>query len=507
MFDALVDDLRRQMMQQFSSQLTQGLRGMSSEQLQRNKDMMAELNQMLRDRAAGREPDFEGFMQRYGDYFPENPRNLDELLRGIAERMARMQMLMQSMSEEQRRELQSVMDALMEDMDLRWQAEELGRQLQEAFPTLPWDQGFDFRGDDPLDLAAGMSVMDMMSRMSDLERFLADATNPGLLAEVDPQEVRDLLGDDAGRSLDQLQRLVSRLEEAGVIKNEDGRLELTAKGLRRIGQKTLHELFRDLERDRFGEHAQSARGALGEPLHSTRPYEFGDPFLLDVGRTIRNAVYRGGAGTPVPIRPDDFEITETERVTRTSTVLMLDLSLSMPMRDNFLAAKKVAVALHSLISSRFPRDYLGIVGFSEVAREIEPRDLPKASYDLVYGTNMQHGFLLARRMLDRHPASTRQVIMITDGEPTAHLEGSVPYFSYPPAPRTFQETLKEVVRLTRAGVRINTFMLDESPALRRFVERMTEMNRGRAFFTTPDSLGRYVLVDFLRNRRRTRRAI
>lgn len=506
-FADLVDELRRQVMEQFGSDLTQGLANMSPEQLQRSKDMMAELNQMLRDRAEGREPDFDGFMQRYGDFFPENPRNLDELLRNLAERMARMQMLLSSMSEEQRRELQQVMDALLEDMDLRWQAEELGRQLREAFPSLPWDQGFDFSGQDPLDLAGGMSAMDALSRMSDLERFMGDATNPGLLAEVDPDEVRDLLGDDAARSLGQLQQLVRRLEDAGLIKNEDGRFELTPKGMRRIGQRTLRELFGELERDRFGEHAQRFRGALGEATYTSRPYEFGDPFLLDVGRTIRNAVYRNGAGTPVRIRPEDFEISETERVTRTSTVLMLDLSLSMPMRDNFLSAKKVAVALHALISSQFPRDFLGIVGFSEVAREIEPADLPKASYDFVYGTNMQHGFLLARRLLDRHPATTRQIIMITDGEPTAHLEGGVPYFSYPPSPRTIEETLKEVVRLTRAGVRINTFMLDESPALRRFVERMTEMNRGRAFFTTPETLGRYVLVDFLENRRRTRSAV
>ena len=506
-FDELVDELRAQAMQQFGSGLTEGLRDMSPEQLQRTKDMMAELNQMLRDRAEGREPDFEGFMGRYGDFFPENPHDLDELLTNIAERMAQMQALLASMTDDQRAELESVLDALMEDMDLRWQADELRRRLSEGFPTLPWDQGYDFRGGDPLDMAGGMAAMDALGRMSELERFLADATNPALLAEVDPDEVRDLVGDDAARSLRQLQQLVRRLEDAGLVRNEDGRLELTPAGLRRIGRKTLRELFGDMERDRFGEHTQRDRGVLGEPTYQSRPYEFGDPFLLDVGRTIRNALVRGGVGTPVRIVPDDFDITETERLTRTSTVLLLDLSLSMPMRDNFLAAKKVAVALHTLISSQFPRDYLGIVGFSEVAREIAPGELPKASYDFVYGTNMQHAFLLARRMLERHPSPTRQVVMITDGEPTAHIEGGMPYFSYPPAPRTIEETLKEVVRLTRAGVRINTFMLDESPALRRFVERMTEMNRGRAFFTTPDTLGEYVLVDFLEHKRRMRRAL
>lgn len=503
-FGELVDELRRQMMEQFSSQLTEGLRNMSPEALQRTKDMMAELNQMLRDRAEGREPDFDGFMEKYGDFFPENPRNLDELLAQLAQRMLRMQQLLASMTDEQRAELESVLDALMDDMDLRWQADELGRLLQDAFPSLPWDQGFEFSGQDPLDLAGGMRAMDALSRIDDLDRFMSQATNPAMLTEIDPDEVRDLIGEDAERSMRRLQQLARQLEEAGLIENKEGRLELTPRGMRKIGQKALGELFRGPQLDRMGDHESTKRGALGEPNYQTRPYEFGDPFLLDVGRTIRNALSRTGPGTPVRVVPDDFEIEETERLTRTSTVLMLDLSLSMPMRDNFLAAKKVAVALHALISAKFPRDYLGIVGFSEVAREIKPRDLPKASYDFVYGTNMQHAFALARQMLAREHAATRQIVMITDGEPTAHIEDGVPVFSYPPMPRTIEETLREVVRCTKEGIRINTFMLDVSPALKRFVERLTQMNGGRAFFTTPENLGTYVLVDFIEHHRRRR---
>ncbi|MCC7076417.1 MAG: hypothetical protein IT198_04760 [Acidimicrobiia bacterium] len=499
-FEELMDDLRRQMMERFSSQLTQGLRDMSPEQMQRMKDMMAELNRMLRERAEGREPDFDAFMDQYGDFFPENPQNLDELLEQIARRMLATAQLLASMSEEQRAELQSVLDSMMEDMDLRWQADELGRLLADAFPSLPWDQGFDFTGSDPLDMSGGMSLMDVLGRMDDLDGFMSQATSPAMLAEIDPDEVRDLVGEDAARSLRRLQQITQRLEDAGLIENREGRLELTPRGMRKIGQKTLGELFRGLALDRLGEHEMAKRGALGEPTYQTRPYVFGDPFLLDVGRTIRNAITRSGPGTPVRVLPEDFEIEETERLTRTSTVLMLDLSLSMPMRDNFLAAKKVAVALHALISARFPRDYLGIVGFSEVAREIRPQDLPKASYDFVYGTNMQHAFVLAREMLAREHATTRQIVMITDGEPTAHIEDGVPVFSYPPAPRTIEETLREVVRCTREGIRINTFMLDASPALRRFVEKMTQMNSGRAFFTTPENLGTYVLVDFLEHR-------
>ena len=246
-----------------------------------------------------------------------------------------------------------------------------------------------------------------------------------------------------------------------------------------------------------------------ERTYETKAYEFGDPFNLHIERTVRNAVSRTGGGTPVRLSPDYFEVERTEQLVRSSTVLMLDLSLSMPMRDNFLAAKKVAMALHSLISSLYPRDYLGLVGFSEVARVLTPEQLPEVSWDFVYGTNMQHAFLLSRQLLARQ-SGTKQIIMITDGEPTAHIEadGHVS-FNYPPTPETRDATLREVMRCTRDDIRINTFMLDANSYLKSFVERLTQLNLGRAFFTTPETLGDYVLVDFIEHRRqlgRTRRA-
>ncbi len=202
------------------------------------------------------------------------------------------------------------------------------------------------------------------------------------------------------------------------------------------------------------------------------------------------------------LSPEDFEVERTEHLVRTSTVLMLDLSLSMPMRDNFLPAKKVAMALHSLISTQYPRDFLGIVGFSEVARELEASDLPEVSWDFVYGTNMHHGFTLARKLLARE-SGTKQIIMITDGEPTAHItpSGDV-YFNYPPVRETVEATLREVVRCTREQIRINTFVLDATMALQAFIENMTQINGGRAFYTTNEALGDYVLVDFLEHRRK-----
>jgi uncharacterized protein with von Willebrand factor type A (vWA) domain len=274
--------------------------------------------------------------------------------------------------------------------------------------------------------------------------------------------------------------------------------------MRKIGQNALADLFAKLNQDRIGRHQLEKSGVGHERNYDTKPYEYGDPFNLQIERTLRNAIRRTGGGTPVELHPDDFEVERTETITKSSTVLMLDLSLSMPMRDNFLAAKKVAMALHSLISSQFPRDYLGIVGFSEVARELKPEQLPEVSWDFVYGTNMQHAFLLSRRMLARQ-TGTKQIIMVTDGEPTAHLlPGGEVFFNYPPVRETVEATLKEVARCTREDIRINTFMLDANSYLRTFIEKLTRMNRGRAFFTTPETLGSYVLVDFIEQKRALR---
>jgi uncharacterized protein with von Willebrand factor type A (vWA) domain len=245
-------------------------------------------------------------------------------------------------------------------------------------------------------------------------------------------------------------------------------------------------------------------GGGHEREYTTKPYEFGDAFNLHIERTLRNAVTRSGAGTPVQLTPEDFEVERTEATVQVATVLMLDLSLSMPMRGNFLPAKKVAMALHSLISTQFPRDYLGVVTFSEVAREIQPERIPEISWDYVYGTNMQHGLVLARRMLARQ-TGTRQIIMVTDGEPTAHItDQGYPVFNYPPSQATVDRTLTEVRRCTRDGIRINVFMLDATPYLTRFIETVTKMNGGRAFFTTNQDLGDYVLVDFVDQRRTLR---
>jgi uncharacterized protein with von Willebrand factor type A (vWA) domain len=507
-FDQLMDELRSQLMESYFNQMSSAMSDMSPESLQRIKDMFNELNRMLETRAAGGDTDrmFQEFMDRFGDMFPGNPQSLDELLEQMAQQMAAMQQLLNSMSPEQRAQLQQLADSLLEDMDLRWQVERLGGNLRQAFPQMGWERGYDFSGSDPLGFAEAAAVMNQLGDLDRLEQMMSSSPNPGALAEVDLDRAGQLLGEDASKSLEQLAKLARQLIDAGLMDVKEGRLELTPRGLRRIGQNALSDLFSKLIKDRMGRHVADREGIGHERTFETKPYEWGDPFNLSIERTIRNALGRSGAGTPVRLSAEDFEIDRTESLTSTATVLALDLSLSMPMQDNFLAAKKVAMALHSLITSQFPRDYLGLVGFGELARELRAEQLPEVSFDYTYGTNMQHALLLARRMLARQ-SGTKQVIMITDGEPTAHiLPDGNPYFSYPPAPETIQVTLNEVARATREGIRINTFMLDSREYLRNFVEKITRLNRGRAFFTTPETLGDYVLVDFLDQKRARRRS-
>jgi uncharacterized protein with von Willebrand factor type A (vWA) domain len=505
-FDELMERLRQQVLQQQLDQMSSAMQNLTPEDLQRTKDMMAALNEMIDKRERGEDPGFEAFMDEFGDFFPENPENLDELLEQMARRMAEAQSMLNSMSPEQRDQLQRLSEQLLDDMDLRWQFDQLARNMQSLFPQLGQMPGESFSGSAPLGFQQAMQAFRDLEDAKALEAMLKNASSPAGLAEVDMDRVRDLLGDDAANSLERLAELSRLMEEAGLIDQKEGRVRLSPRAIRKLGAKALRDLFGSLRKDMVGQHAIESIGIGHERAEDSKPYEFGDPFRLDLHGTLRNALRRNGMGVPVRLSPDDFEIERTEHATRSSTVLMLDLSMSMPMRDNFLPAKKVAIALHHLISTQFPRDYLGVVGFGETARELAPEALPEASWDFAYGTNMHHAFTLARKMLANR-SGTKQIIMITDGEPTAHItpRGEV-FFNYPPVRETVETTLREVLRCTKANIRINTFMLDADNGLRRFVERLTHINGGRAFFTTHDTLGDYVLLDFLEHKRRVSRA-
>jgi uncharacterized protein with von Willebrand factor type A (vWA) domain len=276
--------------------------------------------------------------------------------------------------------------------------------------------------------------------------------------------------------------------------------------MRRIGQGALRDIFDQLKKSRLGQHRISPVGQGVEAGDELKGYEYGDPFLLDLNETLFNSLQRAGRGLPVKIEPSDFVVHRTEHSAHASTVLMIDMSRSMFLRGCFLAAKKVAIALDSLIRTQFPRDSLYVVGFSNHAVELRPQSLPGiALNDYVYGTNMQHGFQVARSLLAKHRGN-RQIIMVTDGEPTAHLDNGGVFFAYPPTLRTIQETLREVRRCTRDRIVINTFMLERGPYLTEFVNQMTRINKGRAFFVSPERLGEYLLVDYVSGKQRRQRS-
>jgi uncharacterized protein with von Willebrand factor type A (vWA) domain len=504
LFQELMKSLQQQMLQPFMQGMKQSLEGMSPEDLKRMREMMRDLNRMLQQRAEGDEPDFDAFKAKWGQNFP-GVESLDELLEQLGRRAGQMQSLLDSMSPGQRRQLQEMMSSLfMKDERLEAEMAQLAMHLDQLGLTEDMRRRYDFRGDDELTMREAMKLMDELQQMEELERQLRRVQSPDDLERIDPVDVEKLLGEEAARDLERLKELAKKLEEAGYLERKGDRLELTARAIRKLGDKALRDIFAHLKRDRFGRHAVERRGAGGDPTDEAKRYEFGDPFLLDLKETLMNAVERNGAGTPLRLSPDDFEVFRTELSTQASTVVMLDMSRSMINNGYFLPAKKVALALTSLIRGQFPRDSLWILGFSLYARQFTAEELPRLAWtEWNIGTNMHHGFQLSRQLLGRQKGGNKQIIMITDGEPTAHMEGLEADFSYPPTRRTFEETLKEVQRCTREGITINTFMLEQSRMLTAFIEQLTRINKGRAFFARPERLGEYILVDYVRNKRRS----
>ena len=502
-FDELLKSLQQQMMQPFLQNMQQGLQNMTPQDLQRMREMMRDLNRMMRDRLNGEEPDFQGFKDKWGQQFP-GAESLDDVLEQMGRRMGQMQSLMESLSPEQRQQMQDMMRSLfMQDERLEAEMRQLAANLEQLMPMDSMRQRYEFRGEEEIGMREAMELMSELQQMDELERQLRAAQDQDDLQAINPEQVERLLGEESARDLERLRELARKLEEAGYLDRQGDKTELTARAIRKIADKALRDIFSHLKRDRFGRHMLNRRGAGGDPTDESKTYEFGDPFLLDLKETVMNAVERTGQGTPVRLVPDDFAVYRTEFSTQSATVVMLDLSRSMIYNGCFLPAKKVALALNALIAGQFPRDQLHIIGFSLYAREFKADQIPGLNpSETSIGTNMQAGFQLSRQLLGRQKGGNKQIIMITDGEPTAHMEDGEPEFSYPPTRRTIQETLKEVQRCTREGITINTFMLEQSRLLTAFVEQMAKINRGRAFFATPERLGEYVLVDYVANKRR-----
>lgn len=506
-FDELLASLQQQMSQQMFQGMEQALSGMTPEAVGEMRQMMQELNEMLEARGRGEDPGFQEFMHRWGHFFGPDVDNLDDLIERMQQQMGNARRLMQSLSPDQRGQLESMMQAAMQDEGLRQEMSRLGQNLSAMLPPDAFRQGYQFAGDESLSLEQAMRLMEHMDELDQLEAEFKDVRDWNDLANLDESKIERLLGEQEAEQFDQLQQMARVLEDAGYVRKTRRGYELTPQGVRKIGEKALTDIFAGLKRDRSGQHDLRREGGAGDRTDDSKPYEFGDPFLLDIPRTIMNALQRGAdthqGERSVRLQPQDFEVYRTEYATRSATVLMVDMSRSMLYNGCFNAAKRVSLALDSLIRGKYPRDFLSIIGFSYVAQEIKPADLPSLDWnEYNYGTNMQHGFQLARQVLNREKGANRQIIVITDGEPTAHFDDGHVRFSYPPTPRTFQETLREVIRCTRDGITINTFMLERSPYMVQFINDLMRINSGRVFVATPDRLGEYILVDYVANKRK-----
>ncbi len=489
------------MTQSFFKDIQKMVDNMSAGDIERMKQMVKDLNDMLVKKIGGEDPGFEAFMSKYGDMFGDNPPgSLDELLAQMQQQMAATQSLFNSMSPEQQQQLQEMMGNKFGDPELESELARLSKELQFLNPQ---GKRYDFSGNEEIDLQAAMELMREMQELDALEQQLQKSQYDGKIDSIDPDKVKELLGDDAKEDLDEMKKLMEILEKAGYVRKDGNKWELTPRGARTLGQKALGEIYQRLKKQNLGNHAVPEEGRFGERLEQSKPYEYGDPFHLHMPRTIRNALDREGPGAPVRLQTSDFEIYRSELITETATVLMVDLSWSMALRGSFQSAKKVAMALHTLISSTYPKDSLYILGFSAYAKEIKAHDLPYLQYDdYLLGTNMQHALMLAEKLLAKHQQGTRQIIMITDGEPTSHLEDGRPVFGYPATPATISKTFKAVRSCTTRGITINTFMLDQSYQLRAFVDRMSKINGGRVFYTEPHNLGEYLLVDYVQNKKK-----
>ncbi|MGI9059230.1 MAG: vWA domain-containing protein [Ktedonobacteraceae bacterium] len=501
-FKELMDSLQQQMMNQFFQGMQQSLQNMTPEDITKMREMIRDLNKMLRERQEGKEPDFDAFMQKHGQYFP-GVNSLDDLIEQMQQQMAAMQGIMDNLSSEQRQELQDLMEQLMGDDRIRVDMMELAQNLEAIAPSEQMRTRFPFRGNESLPMNEAMRMMSRLQQMEGLEDQFDEARRMDNLEAIDSEKVKELLGNDEYESIEQLKELMKVLEEAGYIQKRGNRWELTARGIRKIGQKALQDIFNKLKRDGFGRHVSPFRGVGGERTDESKAYQFGDPFLLDLEKTLMNAVHRRGIGTPVQLQKEDFEVYRTEFTTQSSTVLMIDMSLSMVYNECQPAAKKVAVALESLIRSQFPRDNLYIVGFSRIAREYKPEELVEMSrYDHSQGTNMAHGLMLSRQLLARSRSVNKQIIMITDGGPTVWYEDGEWLFNWPYNHLAEQQTLLEVQRCTRENITINTFMLEDDSWMVAFVNQMSQINHGRTFYTDKNNLGEYLLVDYLNSKRK-----
>nr|WP_240971873.1 hypothetical protein [Microbispora sp. CL1-1] len=502
-FEELRDLLRREVLDSQFRGMRDALANPDPAAMERVRQMMSDLNDMLDRDARGEhtQEDFDRFMQQYGDMFPENPRTLDELVDQLARRAAAAQRMLASLTPEQREELAGLINNTLEQAGLAEQMRRLGDALYARRPDLAWNTPERVSGEQPMGMGDAVTALQELADLGDLETALRQDYPGARLDDIDEAAIRRALGRSAVDDLEALRQIERELEAQGYLRRNRGKLELTPKAVRRLGETALRRVFASLDSGRRGDHDQRDAGTAGEPTGSTRPWRFGDEQPIDVVRTVVNGVRRGG-GAPVALTVDDFEVVETERRSAAAVCLLVDLSYSMALRGTWAAAKQTALALQALVASKFPQDAVQIIGFSNYARVLRPDELAGLEWDMVQGTNLHHALLIAGRHLDRHPDFEPVVLVVTDGEPTAHLmRNGVPRFEWPPSQETLTLTLAEVDKMTRRRATINVFMLAADDRLREFVDEVARRNGGRVFSASADRLGEYVVSDFLRARR------
>ncbi|MFC4911074.1 vWA domain-containing protein [Actinomadura gamaensis] len=513
-FEQLKNLLRSEVLDSQFEGMRQALANRDPAAMERVRDMMAALNDMLDRDARGEhtQEDFDRFMREYGEFFPENPADLEELVDSLARRAAAMDRLMASLTPEQRAELSGLMDQVMQDAGLAMEMTRLTESLRMRRPELGWGTPEQMTGDDPLGMSDATGALAELADLAELEAALGQDYPGARLDDIDEDAVRRALGRSAVDDLAALRRLEAELERQGYLRRNRGELELTPKAVRRLGETALRRVFSKLTAGRSGDHDQHDAGQAGELTGSTREWRFGDEQPIDVVRTVSNAVRRSAMAPAAPgsrgvkLSVDDFEVKETERRSAAAVCLLVDLSYSMVLRGTWAAAKQTTLALHTLVTSKFPQDAIQIIGFSNYARVLQPTEMAGLDWDMVQGTNLHHALMIAGRHLDRHPDFEPIVLVVTDGEPTAHLRpDGRSWFDYPPSADTLVLTTAEVDKMTRRGAALNFFMLADDRRLVAFVDEVARRNGGRVFAPDADRLGEYVVSDYLRVRRGGRR--
>lgn len=518
------ESIRQMLQQQVLDAQFAGMKGALSgddpESMQRVKDMLADLNNLLRAHAAGEDTTdrFAEFMQRHGDLFPEEPENVDELIDALARRQAAAQRLARSLSPEQRAELAQLMHDALADPDLASQMAQLEDNLQALRPGYDRSSPVNMRpGGESLGYGEAVEVVAELADLEALQQQLSQEHSGATLDDVDVEALEEQLGSQAAADLRSLRELERELERQGFLTRGDDGLRLTPRAVRRLGETALRRVFAQLEGAAEGDHSDHRTGSADEPTGASRAWEFGDELPIDAVRTVSNAVRRAGAhgvgerdpgrgGRGVSLLVDDFEVVETERRTSAAVVLCVDLSFSMVQQGRWGPMKQTALALSHLISTRFRHDSLQVVGFDRSARRLSPVQLAEVEPEWIQGTNLQHALLIAGRHLRRHPDAEPIVLVVTDGEPTAHLlDDGTPYFNWPPTVDTLRATVAQVDELARYGTTLNLFMLGEDPGLARFVDAVARRAGGRVFTPDLNRLGEYVVADYLRARQGGRR--